>query len=157
MVTSQSGHTTINQKELSVLFSNINFSTSSHVQQQETMTNQDGLQDPHLDTINLYTSEDLKIYNKAIVWLTESVRYDLILYKWTNFYQIWIILYQHSDSKQQFWLWTNRDSLHAATELNEIIMFYPSITQVLVNSHYEVLWDDSSGAGLGRHPTANYE
>ena len=118
MVTSQSGHTKINQQELSVLFSNIYFSTSSHVQQQETMTNQDGLQDPHLDTINLYTSEDLKIYNKAIIWLPESVRYDLIIYKWTNFYQLWIILYQLLDSKQQFWLW--KTEIHSMQPLNSM-------------------------------------
>ena len=27
----------------------------------------------------------------------------------------------------------------------------------MVNSHCEILWDDNSGAGLGRHPTENHE
>ena len=26
----------------------------------------------------------------------------------------------------------------------------------MMYSHFEILWDDKSGEGLGRHPTANY-
>ena len=36
----------------------------------------DGLQDPNLETLEISTSEHLKLYNKAIVGLTESDRYD---------------------------------------------------------------------------------
>ena len=51
------------------------------------MASADGIQDPYLATIDLYTSENIKLYNKAIVGLTESDRYDLTRSKWTNFYQ----------------------------------------------------------------------
>ena len=47
----------------------------------------DGLQDPYLDTLELSTYEHLKLYNKAVVGLPESDRYDLIRSKWTDFYQ----------------------------------------------------------------------
>ena len=47
----------------------------------------DALQDPYLEILDLYTSEHINIYNKAIVGLPESYRYDLIRYKWTDFYQ----------------------------------------------------------------------
>ena len=47
----------------------------------------DGLQDPYLATLDMATSEHLKIYNKKIVGIPESERYDLTRYKWTDFYQ----------------------------------------------------------------------
>ena len=47
----------------------------------------DGLQDPYLATIELSTSENLKLYNKAILRLPESDRYDLTRSKRTDFYQ----------------------------------------------------------------------
>ena len=47
----------------------------------------DGLQDPYLSTLELSTSEYLKIYNKEIVGLPESDRYDLTISKWTEFCQ----------------------------------------------------------------------
>ena len=46
-----------------------------------------GLQDSYLDTINISTSENLNFYNKAIVGIPESDRYDLTRSKWTVFYQ----------------------------------------------------------------------
>ena len=47
----------------------------------------DGLQDLYLQTLDLSTSEHLKLYNKEIVGLPESDRYDLTRSKWTDFYQ----------------------------------------------------------------------
>ena len=44
----------------------------------------------------------------------------------------------------------------ASTEFNNITLFYTSITQAMVESHYEIMWVNNSEAGLGRHPTANY-
>ena len=50
---------------------------------------------------------------------------------------------------------TSRDSVHAPTEVKNIILSYPSTTQILVDSHCKILWADNSGADLGLHPTAN--
>ena len=47
----------------------------------------DGLQDPYLATLYILTYKHLNIYNKEIVGLPESDRYDLISSKWTDFYQ----------------------------------------------------------------------
>ena len=47
----------------------------------------EGLHDPYLATLENSTYEHLKLYNKAIVGLPESDRYDLTSYKWTEFYQ----------------------------------------------------------------------
>ena len=46
-----------------------------------------GLQDTYLDTLNLYTSEYINLYNKKIVRLPENGGYDLTRSKWTGFYQ----------------------------------------------------------------------
>ena len=46
-----------------------------------------GIQDRYLATLNLTTSEHLNIYNKAIIGLPESDRYDLTRSKWAVFYQ----------------------------------------------------------------------
>ena len=46
-----------------------------------------GIQDPYLSTLDLSTYEHLKIYNKAFFGQPESDRYDLIRFKWTDFYQ----------------------------------------------------------------------
>ena len=47
----------------------------------------DGIHDPYLATLNMKTSEHLKLYNKAIIGLSQSDRYDLTRSKWTYFYQ----------------------------------------------------------------------
>ena len=44
---------------------------------------------------------------------------------------------------------------HAPTEVKNIILSHPSITQMMVDSHYYILWADNSGADLGRHSTEN--
>ena len=47
----------------------------------------DRLQDPYLDLTYLSTSENIKLYNKVIVGIPESDRYDITRSKWTDFYQ----------------------------------------------------------------------
>ena len=47
----------------------------------------EGLQDPYLAALELFTSEHLKLYNKAIFDVPESDRYDITRSKWTGFYQ----------------------------------------------------------------------
>ena len=42
---------------------------------------------PYLDNIYLSTSEQLKLYNKAVFGLPEIERYDLTRSKWNNSYQ----------------------------------------------------------------------
>ena len=51
---------------------------------------------------------------------------------------------------------TDRDAGHPSTEAKNTILSYPSITQIMVDSHCEILWAENSGAYLGRHPTQNY-
>ena len=51
---------------------------------------------------------------------------------------------------------TARDSGHELTEVRNIILCYPYITQIMVDSLYEILWANNSGADLERHPTRNY-
>ena len=46
----------------------------------------DGLKDPYLVILNLITSEHLKIYNKEIIGLSNSDRYDLTRSKWNDLY-----------------------------------------------------------------------
>ena len=46
-----------------------------------------GIQDPQLATLYIYTYEHIKIYKKANFEITESDRYDLTISKWTVFYQ----------------------------------------------------------------------
>ena len=47
----------------------------------------EGIQDPYLDPIKLYTYEHLKLYNKEIFGLPEIDWYDLTRSKWTDFDQ----------------------------------------------------------------------
>ena len=58
--------------------------------------------------------------------------------------------------KSEVLIVTSIDGGHAYTEVKEIILSYPSITQVMVNSHCEILWADNYEAYLGRHPTEIY-
>ena len=87
MLTPRSGIRKSNQQELSVLFSNLSLLTSSKGQPQEIMVSAptDRLQDHYLDTLDLSTSEHLKLHNKEIVGIPESDRYDLTRSKWTDF------------------------------------------------------------------------
>ena len=51
---------------------------------------------------------------------------------------------------------TARDAGHTPTEFKNIVLSYPSITYIMVDSQCEILWADNSGADLGSHPTENY-
>ena len=44
----------------------------------------------------------------------------------------------------------------APTEVNNTVLYYPSITQIMLDSQFEILWADNSGANLGSHPISNY-
>ena len=116
----------------------------------------DGIQYPYLPIIDLSTSEYLKIYNKEIVGLPESDRYDLNISKWTDFYQELEDAVSTFGFKSAVLIVTSIYVGHAPTEVNNTILSYPSIPQIVVDSHYEILWADNSGANLRRHPTENY-
>ena len=45
---------------------------------------------------------------------------------------------------------------NAPTEVKNITLSHPSITQVMVDSHCEILWDENSRVGLVRYPTETY-
>ena len=116
----------------------------------------DGLQDPYLETLYLSTSEHLKLYNKAIFGLPESDWYDLTRSKWTDFYQEFEDYISKFGFKPAVLILTARYSGHVSTEVKNIIMSYPFITQMMVDSHCEILWADNSVAHLGCHSTTNY-
>ena len=111
------------------------------------------IQYPYLSTLDLTTSEHLKIYNKEIVGLPESNMYDLTKSKWNKFYQ---------ELEDSVFIFGFKASVlivaaiylnQAPTEFNNSILFYPSIIEAMVDSHCENLWNNNSGAGLGHHPT----
>ena len=116
----------------------------------------DGLHDPYLDTLNLSTYEHLKLYRKAIDGLPESDRYDITRSNWTDFYQEFEDAVSTFGFKSAVLIVTDIDTINSPTEVKNIILSYPSITQIMVESHCEILWADNSGENLGRQPTANY-
>ena len=66
----------------------MSFLTSSQGQPQEIMSaSADGLREPYLVIIDIFTSEHIKLYNKAIVGISENDRYVLTISMWTEFYQ----------------------------------------------------------------------
>ena len=115
-----------------------------------------GIQDPYLANIDPSTSEHVKLYKKSIFGLPESESCDLTRSKWTDFYQQLEDDVSTFGFKSAVLIVTSRVAGHAPTEVKTIILSYPSITQVIVDSHYEILWADNSGANLGCHPKANY-
>ena len=66
--------------------------------------------------------------------------YDLNRSNGLDFTKNWRMMYPHLDSKQNVFIVTARDAHNLPTEIKGIILFYPSITQVMVESHYEILW-----------------
>ena len=116
----------------------------------------DGLQDPCLAFLYLSTSEHLKLYNKSIVGLTESDRYDLTRSNWTDFYQELEDAVSTFGFKSAVLIVTSVDGGNSPTEVKYTIMSYSSLTKFMVDSHCEILWDDNYGEYLGSHPTANY-
>ena len=89
----------------------------------------DGIQDPYLPIIDIYTSEHIKLYNKEIVGLIESNRYDLTRSKWTDFYQELENDVSIFGLNAAVLIVTSRYGVHVPTEVNNIIMSYPYITQ----------------------------
>ena len=51
------------------------------------MASVNGRQDPYLATLDISTSEHLKLYNKLFLGIPENARYALTRYKFTEFYQ----------------------------------------------------------------------
>ena len=105
----------------------------------------DGIQYPYLYTLDISTSENLKLHNKSIVGMPESDRYYLTRSKWTDFYQELEDDVFTSGFKSAFLIVTDIDAGHAPTEVNNIILSYPSITQIMLYSHCEILWAENSG------------
>ena len=116
----------------------------------------DGPRDPYMAPLYISIYEHIKFYNKAIIWIPESDRYDLTRYKYTDFYQELEYAISTFGFKSAVFIVTAIDAVHAPTEVKNIILYYPSITKIMVDSHCEILWADNSGAYLGCHPTANY-
>ena len=115
-----------------------------------------GIQYRYLDTLDLSTSEYLKLYKKAIVGIPESDRYDPTRSKWTEFYQELEDDVSAFGFKAAVLIVTTRYGGHTPTEIKDIILPYPSITQVMVDSHCEILLAENAGSNMGRHPTAKY-
>ena len=116
----------------------------------------EGLHKPYLAILDLSTSEHLKLYNKANFSLLESDRYYLTRSKWNEFYQELEDAVSIFGFKSAVIIVTDRYGVHITTEVNKIIMSYPSITQAMVDSRCEILWENNPGAVLGRHPTGDY-
>ena len=122
-----------NKQSFSVLFPNISLLTSSQGKPQELVSVPvDGIQDPYLATLDLSTSENLNIYNKAIFGLPESDRYDLTRFKCTDFYQELEDDVSTFGFKLSVLVVTDTDAGNAPTEVKNIILSYPSITQIMV-------------------------
>ena len=58
--------------------------------------------------------------------------------------------------KSEVLILTEIDAHNVPTETKDIILSYPPTTQVMVDSHCEILWADNYGANLGRHPIENH-
>ena len=117
----------------------------------------ESFQDPYLLTLDLSTSENIKLYNKAIVGLSESEKYDLTISKWNDFYQKLEDDVSTLGLKAAVFIMTSRETLHATTELKDDILSYQSTTKVMVDLHCEILWTENSGSGLVWHPTENMQ
>ena len=59
-------------------------------------------------------------------------------------------------SKASVHIFTAIDLNYVPTEFKNIISYYTPITQTMVDSHYEIMRGNNSGAGLGRQPSAGY-
>ena len=90
-------------------------------------------------TLDLSVSEHLKLYKKAIFGLPESDWYDLNRSKWTDFYQEFCYSVSTFGFKSEVLIVKSRDAGHAPTEVNNIILSYPYITLIMVESHCEIL------------------
>ena len=98
-----------------------------------------GLQDSYLATLELSTSGHLNIYNKEIVGLPEIDSYDITISKWTDLYQE-----LENDVSTFIFKWfvlivTARDASHANNEVKNIIISYPSITEIMLDSRCKIM------------------
>ena len=114
------------------------------------------LQDPYMATLDISTYEHIKLYNKVIFGLPESYRYDLTRSKWNYFYQELEYDVSKFWFKAAFLIVEARDAHNAPTEVMDILLSYPYITQFMVDLHCEILWADNSGSYLGRCSAENY-
>ena len=87
---------------------------------------------PYLEILDIFTFEHCKFYNKAIVWIPESDRYDITISKWTEFYQELEDAVSTFVFKSAVFVVTSRYGGHVPTEVKDVIMLYPSITKVMV-------------------------
>ena len=58
--------------------------------------------------------------------------------------------------KTAFQIVTSRNVVNVITEYTSFIYSYPSITQYVIDSHFENMWVDNPGTGLGSYPTEDY-
>ena len=100
----------------------------------------DGIQDPYLATLELSIYEYLKLYNKTIVGLPENDRYGLYISKWTDFYQSLEDYVSTFGFKAEVMIATDRDGVHIPTAVNNIILFYLSITKSCGPETQEHVW-----------------
>ena len=84
----------------------------------------DGLQEIYLNTLNLNTLEYLKLYNKAIVYLSENNRYDLTRSTWTDFYQVLDDAVSKFRTKVVVYILRARDVSHLPTKLKNFTSSY---------------------------------
>ena len=71
--------------------------------------------------------------------LPENYRYDITRSKWTGFYQELEYDVSTFGFKSAVFIVTSIYGDNSPTEVKDIIMYYPSITQVMVDSHCEIL------------------
>ena len=116
----------------------------------------DVIQNPYLVTLNLTTLEHLKLYNKAIIGLPGSYRYRLTRSKWAGFYQKLEDTISIFGFKTAVQIILARYVSHVTTKFKNFISSSSYITKTMINWHCETLWEEKSGAYLGRHPTADF-
>ena len=107
MITIWSGHKTSNQPELSVIFPHLNISTSSKGQVQEIMAASpvDGIQGPHMVTLDITTSKNLNLYNKKNLRYLKRTGTTWPLPSVLTCTKNWRMCYSYLDSKKHLWLW----------------------------------------------------
>ena len=66
------------------------------------------------------------------------------------------MMYPRFGFKVKVQIVTARYGAHAPTESKNVISSYPQITQAILKTHCEILWENKSEANLGFHPKADY-
>ena len=83
----------------------------------------DGIQDPYLAILNIYTYEYLKLYKKEIIGLPESDRYYLTRSNWTEFYQELEDAVSTFGFKSAVFIVAAIDALRVPTDVKDIILY----------------------------------